>query len=63
MPSLMTVAAFCRDNSICRATFYALVAAGKGPKISKIGRATRISAEAAAEWRKGLEQPQPRRAA
>lgn len=58
---LMTVKEFCESHRICRATFYELLRAGKGPRLSRIGsRSVRISAEAAAEWRRSLEVP-PRR--
>jgi hypothetical protein len=46
---------FCREHGISRAHFYNLLRRGDGPAIMKVGRRTLISAEAAAEWRKRME--------
>jgi hypothetical protein len=54
---MFSVSEFCRDHRISRGTFYKLLAEGRGPKIAKIGRRTLISAEAAEEWRRRIEQP------
>ena len=43
-------------NGISRAMFYKLLKAGTGPKIMKVGERTLISSEAAAEWRRRMEQ-------
>jgi predicted DNA-binding transcriptional regulator AlpA len=45
-----SVEQFCISHGISRALFYKLAAKGGAPKTFKIGRATRISATAAAEW-------------
>ena len=37
------------------ATFYELLAAGRGPRVMKVGKRTLISVEAAAEWRRKME--------
>ncbi|MCK1619547.1 helix-turn-helix domain-containing protein [Bradyrhizobium sp. 159] len=47
---MLTVDEFCQRYRICRATFYRLRAEGKGPRIVKIGKCTRISEAAASEW-------------
>ncbi|MCK1639585.1 helix-turn-helix domain-containing protein [Bradyrhizobium sp. 157] len=47
---MLTVEEFCRRYRICRTTFYRLRAEGKGPRIVKIGKCTRISETAATEW-------------
>jgi predicted DNA-binding transcriptional regulator AlpA len=63
MALMFSVSDFCHDHGISRGTFYKLVKAGRGPAIAKIGRRTLISAEAAAAWRRRMEQeaaePQP----
>jgi len=46
---------FCRRHNLCRASFYNLVKAGRGPRIMKVGSRTLISIEAAAEWRRRME--------
>ncbi len=63
---LMTVREFCAEHRLSKSRFYELVAEGKGPAITKLGpRMTRISAEAAAAWRRKFEgkagQPIPPR--
>jgi predicted DNA-binding transcriptional regulator AlpA len=50
-----TVDEFCADNNLCRATFYNLRKAGRGPRIMKIGSRTLISAEASSAWRRQME--------
>jgi hypothetical protein len=55
-PAMYGVAGFCRSHGISRAFFYKLHREGKGPRFAKCGSRTLISAEAAAEWRRGLEQ-------
>ena len=47
---------FCRRHSISRAHFYNLSKSGHGPALMRVGRRTLISAEAAAEWRRRMEQ-------
>ena len=48
--SASTVKQFCHDFGICKSTFYAMQAAGTGPKIIRIGRAVRITHRARSEW-------------
>ena len=47
---------FCELNKISRALYYQLQKAGNGPRIMKVGRRTLITPEAAADWRKKMEQ-------
>jgi predicted DNA-binding transcriptional regulator AlpA len=47
---------FCRLHDISRSLFYVLREKGEAPRVMKVGRRTLISAEAAAEWRKNMEQ-------
>lgn len=49
---------FCRRFGMSRSAFYEMEKQGKGPRtfcIGGKGKGRRISREAAAEWRKGLE--------
>lgn len=46
---------FCALNDISRALFYLLVKEGKAPRLMKVGRRTLVSSEAAAEWRRRME--------
>jgi predicted DNA-binding transcriptional regulator AlpA len=55
MSALQTVDEFCRDNGLSRPMFYKLSRQGQGPRITKLGKLTRVSAEAAAEWRRRME--------
>ena len=50
-----SVREFCCLHGIGRSTFYALLAAGLGPRTFKVGARTLISAEAAEEWRRTRE--------
>lgn len=51
-----SVPEFCAAHGgISRVFFYKLLKDGKGPKITKVGRRTLITAEAAADWRKAME--------
>ncbi len=51
----ITVAEFCTEQSISRATFYALQKQGKGPRTYTVGRKRLISTEAAEEWQRRME--------
>lgn len=53
--SAYSPAQFCDVHGIARTTLYALWKEGRGPRIFKVGRRTLISAEAAADWRKRME--------
>jgi predicted DNA-binding transcriptional regulator AlpA len=46
----VTVDEFCVERRISRSFFYKLLNEGKGPRLLKLGRATRITAEAAREF-------------
>jgi hypothetical protein len=47
---------FCSEHNISRAMFYKLLKMGQGPRLMKVGARTLISDEAAADWRRQLEQ-------
>lgn len=54
-PQLMSIKEFCAAHSISRSFLYKLITAGRGPRLTKLGARTLVSAEAAADWRRGLE--------
>jgi hypothetical protein len=47
---------FCEAHGVPRSTFYELLQRGEGPRLAKIGRRTYVTAEAAADWRRELEE-------
>ncbi len=48
---------FCESHgNISRAYFYKLVASGLGPRLMRVGRRVLISQEAAADWRRAMEE-------
>ena len=51
-----SVATFCSAFDMSRATFYRILASGEGPQTYHIGKRTMISAAAADEWRRRMEQ-------
>ncbi len=55
-PQAFTVTQFADAHFVSRTHVYALIKAGKGPRVMKVGRRTLISVEAAADWRRQLEQ-------
>jgi hypothetical protein len=50
-PASYSVAAFCKAHSLCRASFYKLLKAGRAPAFIRVGRKILISREAAQAWR------------
>ena len=52
---VLSVNEFCRRHDICRATFYNLQKAGRGPTFMKVGSRVLISREAAEQWRRKME--------
>lgn len=46
---------FCKKHRISRRLLYKLWSEGTGPRVIKLGRRTLISIEAAADWRKQME--------
>ena len=55
-PLAFSIPEFCCRHGISRAHFYNLSKSGQGPALMRVGRRTLISAEAAAEWRRRMEQ-------
>jgi predicted DNA-binding transcriptional regulator AlpA len=54
-PRLLSIKEFCADHGISRSFFYKLIQQGLGPRLTKLGARTLVSAEAAADWRRSLE--------
>ena len=50
-PLSLTIAQFCKAHSIGRTTLWKMWREGKGPRRFRVGRAVRISAEEARNWR------------
>lgn len=50
---------FCKAHRISRAKLYELWQAGKGPRKMYVDGKTRISGEAAGDWRRDSERPTP----
>lgn len=56
MKPCFTVQEFCAEHGgISKPFFYKLQKEGKGPRLMKVGRRTLVTAEAAADWRKQME--------
>lgn len=54
--AVYSVNSFCAAHDITKVTFYGLLKKGIGPRIMKVGTRTLISLEAAAEWRRHMEE-------
>lgn len=52
----MSIRTFCKRHDISRHALYALWREGNGPRTMRVGRRRLISQEAAAEWRRRMEQ-------
>ena len=50
-----SIPSFCQAHGISRATFYNLMKRGEGPTVMKVGKRTLVSDEAAAAWRRRME--------
>lgn len=53
---MMDIRTFVGDHAISRSLLYRLWSEGRGPRITKVHGRTLISAEAAADWRREMEQ-------
>lgn len=51
-----SVTEFCEAHSLSRSLFYKLLTQGKGPRLSKVGNRTLITAEDAADWRRRISE-------
>jgi predicted DNA-binding transcriptional regulator AlpA len=51
----VSIDAFCKAHSISRATFYNLRKRGKSPKTLVVGRRRLVTDDAAAAWRRSVE--------
>jgi len=56
MSTMLSVPAFLAEHGISRSLFYKLVKGGRGPRVTKVGGRTFITADAAAEWRARIER-------
>ncbi len=54
--AVFNVNGFCAAHDITKVTFYKLLKDGLGPRIMKVGARTLISVEAAADWRRQMEE-------
>ena len=54
--SAFSIAQFCDSHHISRTHLHFLCKRGEGPRLMKLGRRVLISAEAAADWRRQIEQ-------
>jgi hypothetical protein len=54
--SAYSIAQFCDAHHISRTHLHNMCKVGRGPRMMKLGRRVLISAEAAADWRRQLEQ-------
>src|SRR6188508_1498698 len=55
-PAVYSISQFCTAHgNICRASYYNMKKAGKGPREMRVGSRVLISEEAAAEWRRARE--------
>jgi hypothetical protein len=55
-PAAYSIDQFCiAHGNICRASYYNMKKAGKGPREMRVGSRVLISQEAAAEWRRARE--------
>jgi predicted DNA-binding transcriptional regulator AlpA len=55
-PQAYTITQFADAHHVSRTHVYALLKAGKGPRVMKLGRRTLVSVEAAADWRRQIEK-------
>jgi hypothetical protein len=55
-PMLYRVRDFCAAHAISSVTFYKLLAQGQGPRITRIGGGTFVSADDAAAWRQKMAE-------
>ena len=50
-----SIGEFCEAHGICRGTLYNLWKSGDGPRYMHVGRRRLITNEAAADWRRDME--------
>jgi len=54
---VLNIPEFCAAHRISRTYLYQLLKAGRGPRVMRMGKRVLITVEAAADWRKQMEQP------
>lgn len=55
-PQAYTIQQFADAHHVSRTHVYALLKTGRGPRVMRVGRRTLVSVEAAADWRRQVEQ-------
>jgi len=55
-PPIYSIPEFCKAHCIARSFLYLLLRDGRGPRVTKLGRRTLITREAAADWRAQIER-------
>lgn len=55
-PVTFSINEFCLAHRIGRTHFYDLLKEGRAPRLMRVGRRVLVSAEAAADWRRAMEQ-------
>ena len=56
MAKAFSVKEFCLAHGISQSFYFKLRAAGQGPRVMQVGSRTLISDEAAADWRRRMEE-------
>jgi hypothetical protein len=59
--AVFSVPEFCKEHRISRALFYILLNNGTGPRLMRVRGRTLVTADAAAEWRRRMEELRVRR--
>lgn len=60
---VFSIQEFCIAHGISRGTFYNELKAGRGPRLMRVGSRVMVSAEAAQEWRRAMEENAEKEAA
>jgi predicted DNA-binding transcriptional regulator AlpA len=54
--SAYSIDEFCTAHGLSRSSFYKMLKQGTAPRLLKVGKAVRVSIEAAADWRRERER-------
>lgn len=52
----LTVREFCQSHRVSKTLFYALLRAGRGPRVTKLGRRSLVTIEDAESWRRRVSE-------
>lgn len=58
LPAASSIKDFCKHNGFSTSTYHKLKKQGRGPRELRLGRAIRITAQAAEEWLRAREYPE-----